>query len=388
MKEKVTLQRVGQGIFYLVLLIEIGIVLVDKSAYINPIEGRLFQLTFLLCMVKIAMTKYSFKEWLVMAAFFVLGAISYFATGRNEIVRVVAFIAASKNVSLRTVLKVTFYTTLVGVAVLVILSLTGSLGQTFLEVDYGRGGIEKRYCFGLGHPNALHCMFWALMTLGLYLYWKKLKWYHCVLLELANVGLYLLTTSRTGVAVASITVLIAMVFCIFPKFEEKKWVYVTGIVCCGICVVFSVLAAIYGHAIPLFAWADKLLNQRIFGSWAWGYTGAWSLFSSPDNIVYFDMGFIRLFYWYGIIPGIIYLIVKGFQLFHCMKKKDTASFLVITMFVLYTVFEAHAVSVYLARDYALLLMVGTWSEMFGIKQGNEGYFWQPNRYLKKNAQDK
>lgn len=388
MKEKVTLQRVGQGIFYLVLLIEIGIVLVDKSAYINPIEGRLFQLTFLLCMVKIAMTKYSFKEWLVMAAFFVLGAISYFATGRNEIVRVVAFIAASKNVNLRTVLKVTFYTTLAGVAVLVILSLTGSLGQVFLETDYGRGGIEKRYCFGLGHPNALHCMFWALMTLGLYLYWKKLKWYHCVLLELANVGLYLLTTSRTGVAVASITVLIAMVFCIFPKFEEKKWVYVTGIVCCGICVVFSVLAAIYGHAIPLFAWADKLLNQRIFGSWAWGYTGAWSLFSSPDNIVYFDMGFIRLFYWYGIIPGIIYLIVKGFQLFYCMKKKDTASFLVITMFVLYTVFEAHAVSVYLARDYALLLMVGTWSEMFGIKQGNEGYFWQPNRYLKKNAQDK
>lgn len=385
MKEKMTLQRVGQGIFYLVLLIEIGIVLVDKSAYINPIEGRLFQLTFLLCMVKIVMTKYSFKEWLVMAAFFVLGAISYFATGRNEIVRVVAFIAASKNVNLRTVLKITFYTTLAGVATLVVLSLTGSFGQIFLETYYGRGGIEKRYCFGLGHPNALHCMFWALMTLGIYLYWKKLKWYHCTVLEFANVGLYLLTTSRTGAAVASVTVLIAMVFCIFPKIQEKKWVYVMGIVCCGICVVFSVLVAIWGYQIPLFEWMDKYLTQRILWSVLEGKVTSWSMFSVSENTVYFDMGFIRLFYWYGIVPGIAYITVKGIQLFQCMKKKDAAAFLVITMFVLYTVFEAHAISVYIARDYALLLMVGTWSEMFGLRAEREGYFWQLDHYLKKSA---
>lgn len=384
MEEKITLKCIGQSAFYLALLIEIGIVLVDKSAYINPIEGRLFQITFLLCMIKIIMTKYSFKEWLVMAAFFALGAISYFATGRNEIVRVVAFVAASKNVNLRTVLKITFYITLVGVVMLVVLSLTGSLGQIFLETNYGRGGIEKRYCFGLGHPNALHCMFWALMTLGIYLYWKKLNWYHCVVLEAANVGLYLLTVSRTGVAVATITVLIAMVFCIYPKLQEKKWIYVIGIVCCGVCIVFSVLAAVWGYQIPLFEWLDKYLTQRILWSHFRGNVTFWSMFSVPENIVYFDMGFIRLFYWYGILPGIACIVVKGIQLFHCMKKKDAAAFLVITMFVLYTVFEAHAVSVYIARDYALLLMVGTWSEMFGL-QGNEGYFWQPGKYLKKKV---
>lgn len=385
MKEKMTLQRMGQGVFYLALLIEIGIVLVDKSAYVNPIESRLFQITFLLCMVKIIMTKYSFKEWLVMAAFFVLGIVSYFATGRNEIVRVAAFVAASKNVNLQTVLKITFYTTLVGLGTLVVLSLTGSFGQIFLEMDYGRGGIEKRYCFGLGHPNALHCMFWALMTLGLYLYWKKLKWYHCVLLELANAGLYLLTVSRTGVAVASVTVLIAMVFCIFPKLQKKKWVYVTGIVCCGICILFSVLVAIWRYQIPLVERIDKYLTQRILWAVLKGNVTSWSMFSVPENTVYFDMGFIRLFYWYGIVPGIAYITVKGIQLFQCMKKKDAAAFLVITMFVLYTVFEAHAISVYIARDYALLLMVGVWGEMFGL-QGVEGYFWQPQKYLKRTAQ--
>ena len=36
-------RQVGKALFYLTLLIELGIVLVDKSAYINPIEGQLFR---------------------------------------------------------------------------------------------------------------------------------------------------------------------------------------------------------------------------------------------------------------------------------------------------------------------------------------------------------
>lgn len=380
------MKQVGNIFFYTALLIELGIVIVDKSAYINPIEGRLFQITFLLCMMKIVMTKYSFKEWLFMAAFFAIGAVSYFVTERNEIIRVAAFMAALKNVNLRTVLRITFFMTLAGMAMLIILSLTGSLGQVFIEADYRGIGIEKRYCFGLGHPNALHCMFWALMTLGIYLYWSNLKWYHCIILEAANIGLYLFTASRTGVIVASITIFITMCFCIMPKLREKRWVYVVGIVCCSVCVIFSVLAAIWGYRISVFEWVDKYLTRRIM----WSYRGAnatfWSMFSVPENTDYYDMGFIRLFYWYGIIPGIVYIVLKGAHLFYCMRKKDAASFLVITMFALYTVFEAHAISVYIARDYALLLMAGVWSEMFGL-QGNEGYFWQPQKYLKKQCNE-
>lgn len=385
MKLEDRIKQAGNISFYMALLIELGIAIVNKSAYMNPIEGRLFQITFLLCMIKIVMTKYSFKEWLVMTIFFALGAVSYFATGRNEIVRVVAFVAASKNINLRMVLKITFYVTLAGMLSLVVLSFVGIMGTVFLEADFGRGAVERRYCFGMGHPNAAHCMFWALMTLGLYLYWKKLKWYHCLVLEIANIGFYLFTLSRTGMAVASVTILIAAVFCIFPELQEKKWVYVAGAVCCGICIGFSIFAAVFGHNVSLFVWIDRYLTGRIQWAYLDGGASMWSIFSVPEHISYFDMGFIRLFYWYGIVPGFAYIVVKGVQLFYCMKKKDAASFLVITMFVLYTVFEAHAVSVYIARDYALLLMVGVWSEMFGL-QGGEGYFWQPQKYLKRTAQ--
>lgn len=379
------MKKAGNILFYVVLLLELGIVLVDKSAYINPIEGRLFQITFLLCVVKICMTKYSLKEWLVIAAFFLLGAASYLATGRNEIIRVVAFIAAAKDIPVKQALKVTFYVTLVGVLCMVAMSLLGIMGSLYLEMDYGRGGIERRYCFGLGHPNALHCMAWALITLGIYLYFEKLKWYHYLILFLGNIGLYLLTISRTGVLVTAVTILLGMTFALFPSFKEKKWLYIAGMAGAAFCILFSILAAAKGHDWKFLEWVDQYVTNRIL--FANYYTGMdkWSLFSNPGNKIYMDMGFVRLFYWYGIIPGIVYLAVKGIHLFYCYKKKDAAAFLVITMFVLYTVFEAHAISVYLARDYALLLMIGTWSDVFGLRSEAEGYFWQPRRILSRQV---
>ena len=54
--------------------------------------------------------------------------------------------------------------TLAGCVVLFLLSVLGIYGKTFLEAVYRTdvpwtpGEVEKRYCFGMGHPNAFHCM--------------------------------------------------------------------------------------------------------------------------------------------------------------------------------------------------------------------------------------
>ena len=53
------IEKTGMICFWLALITELVIVMIDKSAYINPIEGQLFRVTFLLCCIKIAATKYS-----------------------------------------------------------------------------------------------------------------------------------------------------------------------------------------------------------------------------------------------------------------------------------------------------------------------------------------
>ena len=63
MEEKQSIfSKIAYSCFYLGVIIEVLIVLVDKSAYTNPIEGRLFQITFLLFLIKVGLTRYTRKE--------------------------------------------------------------------------------------------------------------------------------------------------------------------------------------------------------------------------------------------------------------------------------------------------------------------------------------
>ena len=49
MKTKDTfMHRIGEYLFTIAVAIEVLVVIIDKSNYTNPVQGRLFQLTFLL----------------------------------------------------------------------------------------------------------------------------------------------------------------------------------------------------------------------------------------------------------------------------------------------------------------------------------------------------
>ena len=161
-RNRTLFSKIAYFCFYAGIVSEVLIVLVDKSAYINPIEGQLFRLTFFLFLIKVCLTKYSRKEYLLIFLFCVLGVISYFTTERNEVLRLVIMIAACKDIDMKKCLKLVFYLTLAGCMVIMLLSLTGIMGTVALTQDYGRGSVETRYTLGMGHPNALHCMVWTL----------------------------------------------------------------------------------------------------------------------------------------------------------------------------------------------------------------------------------
>ena len=358
-------EKWAQIIFLIAYFIELGILLVDKSALINPIEGRLFQVTFVLFVICIIMTNYSNQEWLIIIIFGLIGAISYFSTQRNEIIRIVVFLAAAKSIPLRKLMVITFWTTCAGVFLLMFLSMIGIMGEVALTTDFGRGGIETRYCFGLGHPNALHCMIWSLVTLGIYLYFEKIKWYHYSVLFLGNIILYQLTLSRTGVIITTLTILLSVLFTYMKSFRENKLVYDLGKIILLLAFLFSVIAAAVGTNWIVFDFIDRYLTGRIHFSQIYGGTFSWSAFSDSQNLEYFDMGFMRLFYWYGVVPGILSFAVLWLMITNCFKRKDYRMYLVVMVFVIYTIVEAHAVSVYIPRNYIILLLSGCWTTFLG-----------------------
>lgn len=374
------LSKIAYYSFYIAVIIEVLMVIIDKSNYTNPIEGRLFQLTFLLFLIKVCLTKYTRREYAVILLFCLLGAASYFITERNEIIRLVMFVAACKNIEMKKCLKMVFWLTLSGCLAIILLSVTGIYGAVSLTQDYGRGSIETRYTLGMGHPNALQCMVWALTALGIYLYREKMRFYHFAVVFILNVAAFVLSDSKTSFLAAVFTIAVAYLSGEkLPKRIKKLCAWLNGVVVIGSIGSSIVMAAnayrVYNHdwhcvsdpVTMLFVRLNDLLNGRIrilTETVGWeGSMNSWTLFSGPDSIYYFDMGWVRLFYWYGIIPGCVFVAVIVTLLIYFLKKEDYLSIALIAAISLYTIAEAHVISVYLARNYVFFLIGAAWCEI-------------------------
>ena len=370
-------EKAGSGLFFIALTIELLILLVDKSAITNPIEGRLFQITFLLFACKVCLTRYTAGEWTLIALFEVIGLISYLVTGRNEIIRIVTMIAACRDIGEKTVFSYMFRVVSAGCALIVLLSLFGVLGTVKMTAVFRADVEETRYCLGMGHPNSLHCMFFMLVLLFLYLYGSRMKKYWFGVLFLANILVFLLTGSKTGMAVTAFAVLMAAVLVSFPGLQEKKLAYGLTAALLGGCIVIAFVAAAcserlaYHDFLRMF---DRLLSDRIINLYYdsashAGTLPTWTLLGVPENEYYFDLGWVRLFYWYGIIPALIYIFILFLLIREFYREKAYMGIVVLASLFIYTLVEAHIISVYLARDYTLFLIGGRFEKMFGVNKG-------------------
>ena len=401
-KKESFISKIAYGSFYVAVITEVLMVIIDKSNYTNPIEGRLFQMTFLLFLIKGCMTKYTKREYIAIFLFCALGAVSYFVTERNEIIRLIMFIAACKGIDMKKCLKLVFWLTLAGCLGIILLSVTGIYGAVSLTQDYGRGSVETRYTLGMGHPNALQCMVWALTALGLYLYRETMRWYHFVIVIAINVAAFGLADSKTSFLVVIFT--IAAAFFSGGKIREpirKICAWVDGFVVLGSISASVVIAAnayrVYNHdwygtgdpVTMFFVKLNDLVNGRIrilTETVGWeGSMNSWSLFSGPESTSYFDMGWVRLFYWYGIIPACVFILATILMLGYCYQKKQYMAIMLTASFAVYTVIEAHAISVYLARNYVFFLMGIYWNHMFHLSNGKQDYIWRGNKLLGKGG---
>ena len=382
-------KRIGEICFWIALFIELIIVIVDKSAYLNPYESQLFRITFLLFGIKLITTKYTMKEWICIAVVGVIAACSYFINEKDEAVRAVVFIASCKGISLKKNLKVIFYVTMIGCMALIILSVTGIFGGMSVTADYGREAIETRYTLGMGHPNALHCMIWMVITLAMYVYDSSMKWYHYLLCMIINIVTYLLTNSNTGMMLATVMIFGVVVLHYISLLQKASWVYVAGAMVVIACIGFSVYGAYAGNgwndSNTFMYKLDKVLNGRY--EYCYKVEAArlsnWKIFAAPENTEYFDAGFVRAFYWYGIIPGILYGLMHIYLIWQSFKHKDYVLLVMVVAFAVYHLMEAHFVSVYLLRNYLLVCMGYYWYQPFMKYQESAGYLWQIKKLLGK-----
>ena len=365
------LDNICAGLFYLGLAAEILLVIWDKSSWTDPYMGQICRMTFLLFAVCCACSvrKSTMTEDIVFAIGVLIGALSWRFGGRNDLLRIVIFLRAAGTVSVPRAMKVTFVSSVLGCLGLVGLAFAGIQGHLYQTYDYGHG-VETRWDLGLGHPNSLHCMAAMLLIFALYLFEKRMKLYLYVLLGVGNVLLYGLTRSNTAFAISMLALMLSLILHYGKKLAAGNAVYFLGELFLFGGLLFSVFCGIYrpsGHW--LLEKLDHVLTGRISSLWTTtfheGTLSTWKWFGQRLNVCYFDLGWLRVVYWYGVIPAIVIIGLTFALLEHARKTKDKAAFLLLLCFGLYTVFEAHLVSAYIGRNYALFIAALYLPKMLG-----------------------
>ena len=365
------LDNICAGLFYLGLAAEILLVIWDKSSWTDPYMGQICRMTFLLFAVCCACSvrKSTMAEDMVFAIGVLIGALSWRFGGRNDLLRIVIFLRAAGTVSVPRAMKVTFVSSVLGCLGLVGLAFAGIQGHLYQTYDYGHG-VETRWDLGLGHPNSLHCMAAMLLIFGLYLFEKKMKLYLYVLLGVGNVLLYGLTRSNTAFAISMLALMLSLILHYGKKLAAGNAVYFLGELFLFGGLLFSVFCGIYrpsGHW--LLEKLDHVLTGRISSLWTTtfheGTLSTWKWFGQRLNVCYFDLGWLRVVYWYGVIPAIVIIGLTFALLEYARKTRDKAAFMLLLCFGLYTVFEAHLVSAYIGRNYALFIAALYLPKMLG-----------------------
>ncbi|MCR5672066.1 MAG: hypothetical protein K6G10_13770 [Butyrivibrio sp.] len=354
-------------LFYIAIAIETVLMIVEKSELTFSYESYVFRFTFLLTFLAVLIMDHGKKEWIFIALIVVFTAYCYFTSGKNDLLRYGMFILAAKNIDLKKCMKYVFFATLAGFLLIVILSVTGIFGDVSITMDFGRSKVQTRYCLGFGHPNALFASFYALLLMWLWLYGGDAGFIAYAMVTIGMGAIVHITDSRTGMIIVAFTFLMAYLARLFDVLKTHAAIYVLT----ALDVIVSVGLSVFG------AWAAQTIymgNKYLVNKWYWkvdrklsgrmsnlhygaensgGVLKNWKLFAGHGAESFFDMGWVRLFYWYGIIPTILVIIMILAVVFICAKRKDMWTVVLIASLSVYTLTEATFVTRYTGRNFMI-----------------------------------
>ncbi len=280
---------------------------------IGPGSRTLRLIAMWLLFLKVLLTRYTKKEFFILAPLAVLALYNYSVSGNIYCVYTILVIAALKNVNFSTLFKTLFYSTMTTVIFVGVLSYLGIGSPIQITQDFGRNIIETRYCFGLFHPNIWHQAIARCIVFACIGYYHQLNILHLLSIFIFNYYIYTLSVSRTGLLAVCIFLIIILFYKYLSKLMHNlfiKFCAFGGIISIyGLYVYFAYdFATTWTLNAQLFDW--KITTGRIQQALGFLSTHSIQLFSSrfPDDGTLFDLGAFRIFYECGYLWASVFFI--------------------------------------------------------------------------------
>lgn len=332
-------------IFMAAVLIHLLVMCGEFGVWEVPFRGRLLQVAFALCVIKILMTFYSYIEWMMLVGAAAVSALSYVFTREKYALYVAVLIFAAKSVDMKMVLKLVLDATILSTVIVVIASVAGMGGIVSETRDFGRGIVETRYSLGFSHANNLHGTYWYILSLMVLLYKDKAGWKTYSVMAASNILMFVLTKSKAGFAVAMLVIVAGAMYRYVSKYVfDRLYPYILGLLALagvvGLTLV-SVTADYYAGYGPVLKKLDSITTGRFNLAYQSAYIGDWKLFRAGGNHKYpVDNGFASLAADYGIVLWLVYLALIVTLIVICAKKKKGILFSIIISCVFYTFMES------------------------------------------------
>jgi len=344
--------------------------------YLGGILGRLKQ--------------YSRTELLVLfVSELLIGVPLYFISGINYFIKAILFIFCLKrDISFyKRMLSSFFLCSIIG---LVIALITAMAGRAPLYInDTNRNSL--RYSFGFQHGNTWAFMFYLQFVLGIFYFrgiektnsnkFRNVIKLVLIIFEGINVIGLLMTKSRTGIIIYIFTLVIYLLMIKWKNNQVDRVktlcnIYRTGIILLTVLsILLSILIIINPEYYQEWSWGKYLFLGRIGQlrsnttdiAAPLGGINSWKLYSSKECINCYDLGYITMFYRWGIIPTlslVAFLLYSsiGINMKHSCYEAVyqieqgyiRCGILVMIGFSIYNFMEAYLISNYLTLNIWLV----------------------------------
>lgn len=319
-------------------------ILLSVTKGLGLYEGqKLFELlvlpAFLLGFVKLLITPYTRRQWVVQTLLLVLTAVVFWNSRERGILFLAFTVLGMKNISVKKVFHIGLWVWSVCAVVLSIFSFF-RLEHTVYRVHAKMGlGHIFRWSLGFSHPNILHITYLALCAFIIYELGEHYKFRHFLIMMAGNVLVFVYSISYTGFGIVSVL----LAGCLYVQFRPRFCILEKALanLVLPVCLILSFVA-------PFFLYKNKLayrvqrlnaiLNTRIYLAEQFLRSEYRSLFGADiSKIVKSSMTMDNSYVWgyinYGLIAFAIIMIGYFALLFYDTHKQKTLELVILVCFL-------------------------------------------------------
>lgn len=349
-------------LFFAVSAAELVMGVLSQCNVTLPFSRYILWCFFVVYIIVMLKGHYSYKEKLVLVGLLIIGTILYMKTGLNMGIKAPVYIYALKNVDIRKYYQISLLTLIVSFCVIVFASVIAGFGNLYMVDKRPYRGVNGlRYCLGFSNPNKPMAIILMMMLIFLYLYGEKIKWYIYVVIA----GIYSLFYYLTDCKTAFILGILILTLSFGTGFVKwKGWsrsLFVLLLVALFIMLSISLLAAFHLQN----SWIEKIdmfisgrmnqMEKRNGGeNYLLPYVKNWRLFGTRLNKNVYDLGYVQIFYYYGIIPALCHLFFVVYSAFMAWKNRKPISLVILLGFTGYLFMESMYFSNYIPFNFLLI----------------------------------